>query len=373
MHLWLLEYFLPFILVLTVLVFIHEFGHFWVARKYGVKVEAFSIGFGPELFGFTDKKGTRWRFSVIPLGGYVKMFGDADVSSSKLDKKLKNISIQEMQQTLHSKTPWQRIMVAFAGPLANYLLAILLMVLVFWLKGVPFTPPTIGNVLPDMPAHKAGIIAGDKIIQINQEKIENFIDIAKFLRTHQGQDIVIKLERDGKDLDLSIPLYERQADGTNKPLNLLGVSPAGVSYKTVSYLEVLKASIWTPIQMSIDTLIGIGRMIAQKQSSKELGGILAIGDMAAKSTHGGIFMIMWFMAILSVNLGLVNLLPIPVLDGGQIMMHCIEAIRGKPLSEKVQEYIFMIGVALVLSIMLMSTWNDLNRYNIFQMISGWWK
>jgi regulator of sigma E protease len=366
---WFLEYFLPFVLVLTVLVFIHELGHFLAARHYGVKVDVFSIGFGKELFGFTDKKGTRWRFSLIPLGGYVKMFGDADVSSARADETKKQSSF-----SLHSKTPMQKIVVAFAGPLANYILAFILLIGIFAIKGMPFLPSYIGLVQENSPAQKAGILSSDKIVSINHENINGFLDIGAKLEQFKDQDSInITVERQGKTIDLEAKMYEITEDGQKKRLEKLGISPMGQEYQKVSFYQAIIGGLWYPIELSYQTLVSIGKMLTGKKGTGELGGIIAIGDMASNSVKNGVSALIFFMALLSVNLGLINLLPIPVLDGGQIMISAIEGIRGKSLSEKVKEYIFMVGFAMVIAMMIFSTWNDISRYKIWQTIKGFWK
>lgn len=366
---WLLEYFVPFVLVLTVLVFVHELGHFLAARHYGVKVDVFSIGFGKELFGFTDKKGTRWRFSLIPLGGYVKMFGDADVSSARPDE-----TKQHSNLSLHSKTPLQKIVVAFAGPLANYILAFVLLIGIFWIKGMPFLPSYVGVVKENSPAQKAGIVSSDKIVSVNNENINGFIEIgAKLEKFKDEESINITVERQGQNINLQAKMYETTADGQKKHIQKLGISPLGQEYQKISFSEAILNGFWYPIDLSYQTLVSIGKMITGKKGAEELGGIIAIGDMASNSVKSGISSLIFFIALLSINLGLINLLPIPVLDGGQIMIYGIEGIRGKPLSEKIKEYIFMVGFAMVIFMMIFSTWNDISRYKIWQIIKGFWK
>jgi regulator of sigma E protease len=364
------EYIIPFLIVLTILVFIHELGHYLVARYNGVKIEVFSIGFGPELFGWNDKSGTRWKFSAIPLGGYVRMYGDADGSSRADHDSLSQMESEDYKLTLHGKTVGQRMAVVAAGPIANFLLAIVLIAGIFVFKGQPSLPPVIGGIVSGKISEKIGLKENDKIISLNGETISEFMELREKIQKNAGKDISLLIERkkDGKleTLTFSTKLEEKdEKTGEIKPINYLGIRPGLPIYTPLSPLSALTNSVSMTYKMSVDTLYNLGQMIVGKKSSEELGGILAIGDMAAQSAKGGIFALLMFMAMLSINLGLINLLPIPVLDGGHLLFYGIEAIRGKPVSPKAQEYAFMVGLAIVLGTMLLSTWNDVSRYKLF--------
>ncbi len=369
---WIIDYFVPFVVVLTILVFVHELGHFLIARRNKVKVTTFSIGFGPELFGWTDSQGTRWCFSLIPLGGYVKMLGDADASSARADESVQSFTEEEKQQTLQSKTPLQRIAVSIAGPVANYILAIVLLTALIAVKGMPVLPATVGKVEPEMLAHQAGIISGDKILRINKTNVEDFDQLRALIKENIGRDVQIELNRNGETLHKNFALYTVNAStGEKEPIAKLGIAPGDPLYvkqNPITAFAYAGAFCW---KMSVDTLKGIGSMITAKKGSGEIGGILSIGDMAAQSTKNGLPTVLFFMAILSINLGLINLLPIPVLDGGHILLSAIEWVRGKPLGQKIQEYIFLTGFLIVIGTMLFATWNDLMRYKIFQIIKNW--
>lgn len=369
---WVIDYFVPFVVVLTILVFIHELGHFLIARRNKVKVTTFSIGFGPELLGWTDSQGTRWRFSLVPLGGYVKMLGDADASSARADESVQNFTEEEKQQTLHSKTPLQRIAVSIAGPAANYILAIVILTGLIAIKGMPILPTTVGKVEPDMLAHQAGIVAGDKIQKINETTVTDFDHLRTLIKENIGKDVKIEINRNEEVLYKNFSLYKTNAaTGEKEPVTKLGIAPGEPLYIKQNPLTAIAyagAFCW---KMSIDTLKGIGAMISGQKGSGEIGGILSIGDMAAQSTKNGLPTIFFFMAVLSINLGLINLLPIPVLDGGHILLCAIEWVRGKPLGQKMQEYIFLAGFLIVVGTMLFATWNDLMRYKIFQIIKNW--
>jgi len=355
------EHLLPFLLVLTALVFVHELGHYLVARYNKVKIEVFSIGFGPELFGWNDRAGTRWKFSVIPLGGYVRMLGDADASSRPDAKSMKKMTAKEKAQTLHSKKVSQRMAVSAAGPIANFLFAIVVFSVLFLMKGEPIITTTVGGLTPGKLAEKSGLIEGDKILSLNGVGVDTFNDMRNLIIDNKGKEINVRFMRGNEVKSLTIKMVETDNMGNERPVGVLGIIPSLPEYHKVNPYEAITHAIKRTWIISADTLVGIGQIIVGRGSSDELGGILSIGDMAGKSAKGGLAALFAFMAILSINLGLINLLPIPVLDGGHIFFYAIEGIRGKPVPEKIQEYAFMIGLAIVVSIMLISTWNDIVR------------
>ena len=352
---------LPFILVLSVLVFVHEYGHFWVGRRNGVRVSTFSIGFGPELFGWTDVQGTRWKLSAIPLGGYVKFFGDQDISSTTVDKKLENtLSDAEKETMLHNKTPLQRIAVAVAGPAANYIFAIVVLTVLIVMKGMPTAPAVIGTIKANSFAEKIGLKVNDKIVRFGEHDIKKFDDCVKALSELTGKDVAITVDRNGSKLDFQAKLYTEE-NGQRKPIKLLGIGSGGEPmYEKTSVINALGKSIHYCYSMSVQILKMLGSMITGNAGG-DVGGLISIGKMASESWNGGLATLAMFMAMLSINLGLINLLPVPMLDGGHILLCSIEAIRGRALSEKLQERIFMVGVALVLSLMVYSNVADVIR------------
>jgi regulator of sigma E protease len=359
------DYIIPFLIVLTLLVFVHELGHYLVARYNKVKVEVFSIGFGPELFGFYDQSGTRWKFSLIPLGGYIKMYGDADGSSRADGSSLEKMTPEEYAQTLHGKRVGQRMAVVAAGPIANYLFALVIMAFLFALKGMPIISAQIGEVLPHSVAQRIGLEVNDTISAINNTPVTKFDDLRAIIKENSGKEIQVIVKRpegqETKTITLSGKLVTSPEQG-EQPTTQLGIRPGKIEFEPLSPFHAIGHSFTSIAKITWDTLKGLGQMITGDRSSKELGGILAIGDMAGQSAKGGISSLLWFMALLSINLGLINLFPIPVLDGGHLVFYTIEAMRGKPLSQKAQEYAFLVGLFIVGSIMLMSTWNDLLRY-----------
>lgn len=368
---WVLHYFLPFILILSVLVFFHELGHFWVARRSGVRVLTFSIGFGPELFGWTDRHKTRWRFSLIPLGGYVKMFGDSDPSSAKASSDFSELSEEEKQQTLYAKHPKQKIAVALAGPAANYILATVLLTLLISIKGLPHLPPTIGSVQKESPAAVAGLQTGDEILQANGHKISEFQELRTHIQAAAGKELQIQGRRNKEIFSKTINLYKVDPKTKKKEdISRLGITPGQPVYEPMSPFMALGASLHLCWKMSADSFMAISQMITGHKGGAEVGGILSIGDMAAQSTQNGWASLVWFMASLSISLGFINLLPVPVLDGGHVLLGVIEWLRGKALSEKAQNVIFSIGFALVMSLMVYATWSDIKRYKIVHLLTS---
>ncbi|UEM05883.1 RIP metalloprotease RseP [Skermanella rosea] len=354
-------YVIPFLVVLTVLVFVHELGHYWVARRNGVRIETFSIGFGPELFGRTDRAGTRWKFSAIPLGGYVKMFGDADAASTPSGA-VRTMTPQEREVSFFHKRLGQRAAIVAAGPIANFLFAIIGLTLLFSLYGQPYTPPDIGTVQEQSAAARAGILPGDVIVEIDGQPIERFEEVQQIVRFNQGTPLALVVERDGSRLPLTVtPEITQITDrmGNTHSIGLLGIGRAGMEYRRHDPLTALWQAGRETVNLTVGTLGAVGQMISGSRGTEELGGPLRIAQMSGEVAQSGVVALVWFMAILSVNLGLINLFPIPMLDGGHLLFYAVEAIRGKPLGDRAQEYGFRIGLALVLTLMVFATWNDL--------------
>jgi regulator of sigma E protease len=354
-------YVIPFLVVLTVLVFVHELGHYWVARRNGVRIETFSIGFGPELFGRTDKTGTRWKFSAIPLGGYVKMFGDADAASTPSGA-VRSMTPAEREVSFFHKRLGQRAAIVAAGPIANFLFAIIGLTLLFSIYGQPFTPADIGSVQPESAAAQAGMLPGDVIVEVDGQAIERFEEVQQIVRFNQGTPLALVVQRDGQRLPISVtPQVTTVTDrmGNSHTIGLLGIGRAGMEYRRHDPLTALWQAGRETVNLTVGTLGAVGQMIGGSRGTEELGGPLRIAQMSGEVAQSGIVALIWFMAILSVNLGLINLFPIPMLDGGHLLFYAVEAIRGKPLGDRAQEYGFRIGLALVLTLMVFATWNDL--------------
>lgn len=370
---WVIEHFVPFILLISTIVFVHEWGHFWIARRNGVKVVHFAIGFGKELFGFSDSKGTRWGFHLVPLGGYVQMLGDADATSATADKSvIGKLPEAEQNQTLHSKKPWQRILVAAGGPAANFVFAILAMIFLFYFYGQPVTPAIVGAVDPKGLAAKSGILANDEIVSINGNPVHKFEEMVPFIRSEKYDSLNFEIKRADQTVNIEVPLnVQDEITGNKKRVKVIGVKPGAQTFEQMSFPSAFKEAFVSFYALSKMIVVSLSEMLSGQRKGDEIGGILAIGDMASQSAKLGLAGMLWFMIIMSVNLGLINLFPIPVLDGGQILMNSVEWVIGRPISEFVQKIIYGAGFALVIALMLYSTWNDLMRYQVFQMIKGW--
>ena len=357
-----------FLIVLTIVVFVHEFGHFIVARWCGVTVKTFSIGFGKEIWGFTDKKGTRWRFAWIPLGGYVKFLDDENAASQPSPDKLQNLTPEERDGAFQNKALWKRAAVVSAGPMANFLLAIAIYTAVNFAIGVRTITPRIGEVMEGMPAAAAGLKPGDVFVSIDGWDIGGFEDVQRIVSINGGRQLTIGVDRDGQRLDFKItPKIEDQKDpfGGTFRRGLIGVKPAGgaeaLITKQVGALEALRLGVRETYTNIAQTLQGIGDIIARRQAADQMGGPILMAEVTAKVAELGIAPMLLWIAFISANIGFLNLLPIPVLDGGHLMFYAIEAVRRKPLSQRMQEIGFQIGIALVLMLMVYVNLNDLLR------------
>jgi regulator of sigma E protease len=352
---------LPFLIVLTVLVFVHELGHYLSARRNGVKVQIFSIGFGPELFGWTDRAGTRWKFSLIPIGGYVKMFGDADPSSMPSGT-VEDMTEEEKAVSFFHKRLIQRTEIVAAGPVANFLFAVVVLAGFFMTVGQPFTPATIGEVLAGSAAERAGIEPKDTIVAIDGKSIERFEDIQQIVGLNSGEPLKILVQRDGRDVTLSATpsvIEEKDVFGNVHRIGRLGITRKGTEFVRRDPVSALWRAADETWNMAAGTLQALGQMVTGARTTDELGGPIRIAQMSGVVAEGGPSNLIWFMAVLSVNLGLINLFPIPILDGGHLLFYAAEAIRGRPLGQRAQEYGFRVGLALVLTVMVFATWNDL--------------
>ena len=361
-----------FLIVLTVLVFVHEFGHYAIARWNGVRIDVFSIGFGPELFGWWDSAGTRWKFSTIPLGGYVKMFGDSDASSGQPLPGLGRLAEGERNVSFHYKRLGQRAAIVAAGPAANFAFAIVVLTVLFMTFGQPYTPAEVGQVQPGSAAEQGGIRAGDVILSIDGQAVARFEDVQQAVRMNPGAAMAIAVRRDAKTLTLQVtPSRTEVTDrfGNRYEIGLLGIARSGMEYVKRDPVTALYQAVGETWNLSASTLQAMWQMVKGTRATDELGGPLRIAQMSGEVARGGIAPILTFMALLSVSLGLINLFPVPILDGGHLLFYAAEAIRGRPLGQKAQEYGFRIGLALVLTLMVFTTWNDLVHIGI----KGWFK
>ncbi|SDG90635.1 RIP metalloprotease RseP [Roseospirillum parvum] len=451
-----------FLVGLTIVVFVHEMGHFWVARRNGVRVEVFSIGFGPELFGFNDRHGTRWKFAAVPLGGYVKMFGDEDASSKPDAEAAEEMSDEDKAVAFPFKSLGQKAAIVFAGPAANFIFAVIVYAFVFMSFGQPATPPVIGSVVSGSAAAEAGIQAGDRILAIDGEPIERYEEVQAVALLVDGTPLDIRFERGGIERTITVTptrLETIDDQGTVRDGYTLGVNPPyptlihtispdspaeraglepedrivaaqGVPVQVFAdFREVLEGfdPAQGPLRLTIErgdqrfertldpvietydengptesvarigvtfslgdrthiaygpfeaawrgvgetvrvvehTFTALGQMIAGDRGTEDLGGPIRIAQFFGQAAEAGVVTFLLSIALLSVNLGLINLFPIPVLDGGHLLMYGIEAVMGRPLGEAAQEISFRIGLAVVLGLMVFATWND-----IVQLVGG---
>ncbi|MBL6928850.1 MAG: RIP metalloprotease RseP [Rhodospirillales bacterium] len=365
----------PFVFVLTVLVFVHEMGHYWVARRSGVRVEVFSIGFGPEIYGWNDGAGTRWKISAIPLGGYVKMFGEADsMEDDEGDERA--LTEAEKKVSFAHKGLLQRIAIVAAGPIANFVLAIVLFAGIFGISGSPRLLPFVATVQSGSAAAEAGLTPGDEILRAGGEAVLSFDDLRRIVSGNPGVPIEIVVARDGAEKVLSATPHVKTVtgpDGSESKIGLLGVSADSSKLEYVRFgpVDAVWKSVEVTISMSWRILEYLGQMIVGSRPSEELGGPLRIAQMSAEVAEGGFVNLINFMALLSINLGLINLFPIPMLDGGHLVFFVAEAIRGRPLTERIQEYGFRFGLILVLLLMVFATWNDLvHHFKVLEFLEG---
>jgi regulator of sigma E protease len=360
------DYALPFLIILTILVFVHEWGHYFVARRNGVGVEVFAIGFGPELFGWTAKSGTRWKVCAIPLGGYVKMFGDADAASAGAADD-SGFTEEQRAKSFHHKSLGARSAIVAAGPIANFAFAILVLAGLYMIEGRPYAPAVIDEVIADSAAERADLRIGDRILVADGNEIHAFSDLSRIVFAHPSEDLVLEIERDGRVIEAVVTpdtVTETDRFGNEITFGRLGIQSNQMTVEQldpVSAVLTAGAETWS---IAVQTLHAVGEMLIGVRGTDELGGPLRIAEMSGTVAQSGLVMTLWFTAVLSINLGLINLFPVPILDGGHLMFYALEAIRGRPLGERAQEWASMAGLGLVVMLMLFVTWNDLLRFDI---------
>lgn len=345
-----LQTLLLFMVVLSFIVFIHELGHFLPARYFGVKVDVFSIGFGKEIFGWTDKLGTRWKFSWIPLGGYVRFFGDTDAASTSVDKA---IAEKDKSVCLHYRSVKERMIVSVGGPAANYLLAIVLFFGVFFFNGQPEMSSKIDSFVDGSPAQAAGLIVGDEITSINGNRISSFEDILVSMTALKDPAVTVTVNRDG--VEHQFMFLANSIRTKDRERFVLGIK--GGRGPAFQFLASAVNAILYPFQISWATLVGIKNMIL-KTNMDGLGGPIAIAKGIKSAASLGVAVVIFYAALISTSLGFFNLLPIPTLDGGHLLFYAIEGIRGKPVSEKIQDWAFTIGFSVLILLFLFVTYKD---------------
>lgn len=361
-----LGYIVPFLFVLTLVVFVHELGHFLVARWCGVKVKAFSIGFGPEIVGFNDRHGTRWKIAALPLGGYVRFHGDEGAASTPDNEALEAMSEEDREVSFAGRPVWQRAAIVVAGPMANFILAILIFAAIFALYGREVTEARVDSVAPGGAAEQAGILPGDLVLSIDGEPIESFNDLQRIVSMSSGDPLHLVVRRAGGEVSLvATPQRKEVKDrfGNVYQMGQLGI----VRDVTGNNVRVERYSIGGALLLGAEetwsvvdrTFAYLGRLVTGRESPDQLSGMIGVARASGQFATLGFVALVNLAAVLSVSIGLLNLFPIPMLDGGHLVFCAIEALRGRPLSARVQDIGFRIGLAAVLMLMVFTTWNDI--------------
>jgi regulator of sigma E protease len=353
-----------FVVVLGVLVFFHELGHYLAARWRGVRVETFSVGFGRSIASWHDRHGTQWRISWLPLGGYVKMHGQE--RPEEVSEEVR--AAWKHGETFHEKSVLSRAIVVAAGPAANFVLAMVLFSALFMVMGRPVTSPVVGEVLADGAAARAGMLKDDRIEAIQGEPIHSFEDIQRIVTAHPLQTMTVTVKRDGADKDLAVTTEAREVKG--QQIGLLGIRGGTIDYEPVGIGGAILGGVEQTWTVTAETFGGLTQMISGQRGTDDLGGPLRIAQLSGQVALLGVSSLIGFIAVLSVNLGLINLFPIPVLDGGHLLFFLVEAVLGRPLPRRAQEFSFRAGIALLASLFIFATWNDLSHIGLFHWVAG---
>ncbi len=367
------NFLLPFIILILVVVFIHEYGHFYFAKKYGVGVTDFSIGFGREIFGWNDKSGTRWKICWIPLGGYVKFFGDRNVfSQTDQEKIISKYNEDERKKLFVLKPLYQRSLIVAAGPIANFILAAVIFMFIYMFVGKDFTPAVINEVQKESPAEVAGFKKNDIILEIDGTKVKSILDVSKLITLSTTEFIDFKVSRYDQEILLKVkPNIVEGVDSLGNKINKrmigiqLGAYNNQVNHVKLGPAKALYYSLYEVFFVSTSTLKYLGSILTGSGDSSQLGGPIRIAKVTGQVAEFGILPFLNMMAYISISLGLINLFPIPLLDGGHLMFYSFEKLMGRPLSQKVQEGFFRIGIFLLLSLMFFATFNDLKDLGLF--------
>jgi regulator of sigma E protease len=362
----LVGYLVPFLFVLTLVVFFHELGHFLIARWCGIRVLVFSIGFGPELVGFNDRYGTRWKLSAVPLGGYVKFLGDENAASAPDHKAVESLSEADKREAFISQGVGARAAVVAAGPIANFILAIVIFGAIFALFGKQSTSARVDSIQPASAAERAGFQAGDLVLSIDGTKIESFSDMQRIVSSSAGATLMVEVERGGVHQTIkAVPDLKEIKDsfGNKHRIGVLGISrsmlPGDIKVEKVDPLRAIVMGAQETWFVVDRTLAYIGGIFAGREGADQLGGPIRIAQVSGQVATAGFVPLLHLAGVLSVSIGLLNLFPIPLLDGGHLLFYLVEAVRGRPLSERAQEVGFRIGLAIVVMLMIFATFNDI--------------
>ncbi|MET1112517.1 MAG: RIP metalloprotease RseP [Allosphingosinicella sp.] len=361
-----------FLLVIGPLIFVHELGHYFVGRWFGVKAEAFSIGFGREIAGWTDARGTRWKLAWLPLGGYVKFAGDMNPAGQPSPEWLA-LPAEERARTFQAKPVWQRFLIVLAGPMTNFLAAILILTGFNATYGVPQTPPVIGGFAEGSPAPAAGLRTGDRIVSIDGNGIDRFEDIPPIVALKIGGPLDLEIDRAGRRFRIEVTprtVVQKDSFGNVERRTMLGIGAPDQVLTPVALPGAVAASVQQCWVVVATTVKGLGQIVTGRRSVKEMGGPLKIAKFSGEQASMGLLAFLWFIAVISINLGFINLLPIPMLDGGHLFFYGIEAVRRKPLRPEAQEWAFRTGLAALLALMILVTFNDLASFGLWSKLGG---
>ena len=371
---FILSYLIPFLILIMIVVFIHEYGHYYFAKKYGVGVTDFSIGFGKEIFGWNDKSGTRWKLCWIPLGGYVKFFGDRNVfSQADQEELIKQYNDKDRKKLFVLKPLYQRVLIVFGGPLANFILALVIFFSIYTFIGKDFTPAVINEVQKDSPAMIGGLKQDDIILEIDGNEVQSIMDVSKYITMSSADIIDFKVKRFSDEIILKVKpntVFGEDNLGNKIQKRMVGIKLGAynneINHVKLGPAKALYHAANEVIYVSTASLKYIGSMIIGKADTSQLGGPIRIAKISGQVAEFGVLAFISMMAYISISLGLVNLFPIPMLDGGHLMFYTFEKILGRPLSQKTQEGFFRIGVFLLLTLMFFTTFNDLKDLGVLQ-------
>ena len=356
-----------FICAIGPLVFIHELGHYLVAKRFGVGAEVFSIGFGREIVGWTDRSGTRWKVGWLPLGGFVRFVGDMNPASAPAAG-APDVPAEQRSRSFHHKPVWQRFLIVLAGPMANFLLAILIFAAFFAALGFPRTPSVVTSIAPASAAQSAGLAPGDRILSIDGRRTDSFEGLASYVVLRPDEQVTLGIVRDGQRRQVSTRLareLEKDRFGQQFEVGRLGVYAEGREYAKLSPLELLPTATGYTLHLTRSMIDGLWQIISGRRSVKDLGGPLKIAQIAGQQASLGAFEFIQLLAFFSINLGFINLLPVPMLDGGHLFFYAAEAVRRRPVSLQAQEWAFRGGLALILALLLFTTVNDLDSFGLW--------
>ena len=363
---------IAFLLVIGPLVFVHEMGHYLAARWCGAKVETFSIGFGREIRGWTDKRGTFWKVGWLPLGGYVKFAGDMNAASQP-DPELSELPEAERAHLFQFKPVGQRFFIVAAGPLINFLLAIVIFMAIFAVYGQPQTPAVVNAIMENSAAEEAGFELNDRVVSVDGAQISRFEELAEIVIIRPGQEMTIGVVRSGEPMTIAATPRahtERDRFGNEARIGRLGIYATGSEMVRLSPVEIPGAAVERTFSMVEMIVVTLGQIISGRRSVEELGGPLRIAQISGQQASLGFLAFFFFMAAISINLGFINLLPIPMLDGGHLVFYAAEAVRRKPVGPEAQEWAFRMGLAVLLAFMLMVTAIDLGSFGLWERLSG---